>query len=151
MRSDAISARVNLSLVDRALNAIRRPDLRPAWKESRKPLRADQREHQKRQEGPDGTWAPRAASTKARYAQRKKRRTPKLLGRLPTATTTSIARSNMVLRSVVKWSGVHKSGGTAGHGAKIPARDFLYASDKVLAVIAGIVSKAIGRLFRRGR
>lgn len=143
-----IAARVNLGPLQRAFNTLRRPDLRPAWKEARKPLRADIRDHRKKQEGPDGTWSPRAAATKARSG--KNGRARRLLGKLPTALTTLSDRRRVALRSRVAWSDVHRTGGTVGHGARVPARDFLWASGQVLETIAGIVAKHLAKRWKRG-
>ena len=142
--------RVNLSFVDRALNTLRKPDLRPAWKEARKPLRDDIREHRRQQVGPDGAWAPRAAATKAR-AGLGRGRPRKLLGKLPNALMTLSDRSRVALRSRVAWSDVHTKGGTVGRGSKLPARPFLWASGKALGVIAGIVTRHLASIFRKGR
>lgn len=141
-----IEARVNLGLVERALNTLRRPDLRPAWKEARQPLRADIRDHRAKQAGPSGAWPGRAASTKerGRYAGRRPRR---LLGKLPTALTTLSDRRRVAMRSRVAWSEVQRTGGTVGRGAKIPPRDFLWASAEVLSAIAYIVSRHLQRIF----
>lgn len=40
--------------------------------------------------------------------------------------------SNLAATSKVPWAGIHQYGGTAGHGAKIPARPFLWFSQKFL-------------------
>jgi len=140
-------ARVDLGFFQRARVQLAKPDLRPAWKESRKPLRADQRDHAKKQSGPDGAWAPRASSTKTRTSGRKRQR--KLLGRLPAALTSKYDRRKFTLRSLVKWSLAHWQGGRVGHGAVLPARVFLYASDSVLGTVSGIVARHVAKIFER--
>ena len=145
--ADLASARVDLGFLTRARLALRTPDLRPAWKESRKPLRADQREHAKKQQGPDGTWASRASSTKVRAASGRRRRKP--LGRLPAALTTRFDRRRLIVRSLVAWSDAHNSGARVGHGAKIPRRTFLWASDKVLEIAAGAIARTVAKAFER--
>jgi hypothetical protein len=143
-----VEAKVSLRFVERALNSLRRPDLRPAWKEARAPLRADIKDHRQKQAGPSGAWAGRAESTRERrqYAGRRPR---KLLGKLPTALSTISDRRRVAMRSRVAWSEVQRSGGTVGHGAKIPARDFLWASQQVLGTIAGIVSAYLSKLWSK--
>ncbi len=141
-------ARVDLGFFARKLALMRMPDLRPAWKESRKPLRADQREHAKKQEGPDGAWAPRSSATKVRAASGRKRKR-KMLGRLPAALTTRADRRRVIIRSMVAWSNVHNEGGRAGNGASIPQRRFLWASDRVVEVVAGFVAKVVAKAFER--
>lgn len=141
-----VSARVDLGFLRRARMALRSPDLRPAWKELRKPLRADQREHAKKQEGPDGSWPARASSTKVRAASGRRRKR-KLLGRLPTALSVRHDRRRLLIASLAKWSDVHNQGGRAGHGARIPRRTFLWASDRVLELAAGVVSRVVAKAF----
>lgn len=140
-----ISATVDLSRIDRVWVALRNPDLRPAFKESRKPLRQDQRDHAKKQAGPGGSWPPRASSTKVRAAAGRRRK-KKLLGRLPTALTTKHDRKKLVMRSLVRWSLVHWQGGRAGHGARIPARVFLWASEHALETVSGVVARHVAKL-----
>ncbi len=140
-----VSARVNLGMLDRAWVALRNPDLRPAWKESRKPLRQDQRDHAKQQAGPGGAWAPRASSTKVRAASGR-RRSRKLLGRLPTALTSRSDRKRVIIRSLVKWSISHWRGERVGHGARLPARVFLWVSDRATETVSGIVARHVAKM-----
>jgi phage virion morphogenesis protein len=104
----------------------------------RAPLRDDQRDHAKAQEGPDGKWAPRARATvekRRRMKARKLVRGPnrKLLNSLPRRTITVKATPRKLFAaSKVPWAGVHQHGGTAGHRARIPARPFLWFSEQFL-------------------
>lgn len=139
-----IRARVDLGFLDRARALLTRPDLRPAWREVRKPFRADLADHRKRREGPDGPWAPRASSTKTRTSGRKRAR--RLLGRLPTAIVVKTDRGKLTATSRVRWSAIHQDGGRAGHGARIPARTFLWASERFLELAGGAVARRIARL-----
>lgn len=143
-----IETKVNLGLVDRLLSSLRRPDLRPAWKEAKQPLRRDIRDHRQKREGPSGSWAARAASTKerARYGDRPRR----ILGRLPTALQTIATRRSVAMKSRVAWSEVQRSGGAVGRGSRIPARDFLWASGLALDAIAQIVARHLERIWKRG-
>ncbi len=151
------TARVNLSWVEAALNTLRRPDLRKAWQEAKKPLRSDQKDHAKRQEGPSGAWVGRSPLTAKRSGgavytpTRKTRRARKLLGRLPTALTSKATRSSVTVISRAKWSGVHQEGGTAGYGAKIPARPFLWASQAALEAISYVISRHLKIQFEKAR
>lgn len=144
-------ARVDLSWVERALTGLRNPDLRPAWKAAKKPLRADQRDHAKRREGPGGAWPARSPLTQARRStgSGKRKRARKLLGKLPSALTAKHTRTSVSVMSRSKWSAVHQEGGTAGNGARIPARPFLWASDKLLETVAGILSKGLKVAFAK--
>lgn len=147
------AARVDLSWVEKALAALRRPDLRKAWQESKKPLRADQRNHAKRQEGPSGSWPERSPLTTARRgtgSSSKRRRPRKLLGRLPGALTSKATRSGVSIISRAKWSGIHQEGGTAGNGARIPARPFLWASQEALDAVGFVISRHLKIQFEKG-
>ncbi len=144
-----IEARVSLGFFERALNTLRNPDLRPAWKEARVPLRADIADHRKQQAGPDGAWAPRSISTRTRSTSKRRSRPRKMLGKLPTALQTISDRRRVAMKSRVAWSDVHTTGGTVGHGAKLPPRPFLWASDKVLGSIAGLITKHLAKLWGR--
>lgn len=140
-----IALSVDLRGLGYAFSRLRRfsEDLRPAWRELRKPVRADQRDHRKEKQGPAGPWAPRAESTMEAYRERRQRgrKPPRgLLGRLPAALITKIERKRMIVESRVKWSGIHQDGGTAGHGAKIPARPFLWVSQQLADQVASVVS-----------
>lgn len=150
MRIDGLaSARVDLSFMDRARVALASPDLRPAWKELRKPVRADIRQHARKQEGPDATWPAMGARTKAR-ARAGRKRPRKLLGRLPSALTTKLERRRMLVRSLVKWSAVHAEGGRAGKGAKIPARPWLWISGQTMEHAARVIAKGLAYLIEVG-
>jgi phage gpG-like protein len=139
-------ARVNLGFLDRARVAWSRLDLRPAWKDARPVLRADQREHAKKQAGPEGAWPARSSSTRVRSGNR--RRARKMLGRLPTSVSMRGERQRMIMRSPVAWSGAHQEGDRVGHGARIPARPFVYVSDRALEVVAGFVAVLAAKVFR---
>lgn len=136
-----VSATIDLGPFRRIQLALRNPDLREAWQAARKPLMDDQRDHSKRAEGPDGPWAPRSSATKTRTSGRKRKRKP--LGRLPLANKTTIERLRMTMVDPIKWSGSHQEGDTVGHGARLPARVFRWASDKATEKVATIIAKGI--------
>lgn len=143
-------ARVNIAAVHRAFQAIKRPDLRPAFKDARKPLRVDIKDHRAKQQGPDSTWAPRAASTATR-ARLGRGRARKLLGRLPTTLATKVARDRIRMTSRVAWAQVQQTGGRVGHGSKLPARPFLWASTAVVQAIRDRVLARLNELWREVR
>lgn len=128
-----LAATVDISEAIDALDGMKRQGdrLGPAFRELRKPMRADQREHAKKQEGPEGRWQPRAPITGA-SARAKRRRRRKLLGRLPGAITVRATATSVIAESKVAWSGVHQEGGKVGRGARIPARPFLWLSDAMI-------------------
>lgn len=143
-----ISARVDISAVQRALGRMQAwgRDLRPVFRQARKPLMRDQREHKKNMEGPDGRWPARASATHARLGARgrvtgRKRRRGRLLGRLPTAVKLQLTRESLRVVSRVRWSGVHQDGaGRVGRAPRIPKRTYLWASRKLLHEVADIIA-----------
>lgn len=128
--------------------------LAPALRLLRSPARADQRDHGKKAEGPGGqNWPGLARSTLERRAadgrakrlakagrvgKRKSRRRRvlkqrKLLGRLPSLWDSKVDAMSLTLTHKVRWAIVHLKGGRAGHGARIPGRDFAWWSDEMIA------------------
>lgn len=108
-------------------------DLRPAFRELRKPVLDDQRDHRKKKAGPNGKWPGLAVSTRKRYRQMRAagRKPPRgLLGRLTTGYVVRVERRRMSVSSRVPWSNIHKKGGRAGR-ALLPKRDFLYISPRL--------------------
>jgi phage gpG-like protein len=98
----------------------------------KRPMRQDQREHAKANEGPSGNWPARKLKSRGR-----------LLGRLPTSYALTVGRRSVSVVSSVRWSAVHQQGGTAGHGARIPARPFLWVSNDLHVDAAAIMSHAV--------
>lgn len=143
--SDAgVITRVNLGFLDRARAAWRSLDLRPAWKLARRPLRADIRDHAQKTSGSAGTWAPRASSTRVRSGNRRRARKP--LGRLPGSVSMKGDRNRLVIRSPVRWSGAQQEGDVVGHGARLPAREFVWVSGKALETVAGYVVRVVAKV-----
>lgn len=142
----------------------RSSDLRPVFRQMRRFVMADERQHFDNHEGPDGPWAPRARSSitkilagrgkksgivsrgkrKGQIKRHHQRRLDSQLGRLRGATEISITQSALVDRSLPKWAGVHQFGGTVGHGAVLPARPFMYASDAVMDLYRNRLLEHIG-------
>lgn len=145
-----MSVDVNLKQVENALrNAARAGwNMRDVFSKSRRDMRIDQKQHAKDQVAPDGGWPPLAQSTldrrrarpgrqgrKRRRRSRPAKRAPRMLGRLPRAIEIIATDMSIAAKSRVKWSGIHKWGGVAGHGARIPPRDFLWASRQLMITI----------------
>lgn len=104
-------------------------DVRPILRGLRGVVVADQRDHRRKQEGPDGKWPKRAAATVARYKQMRRagRKPPRnLLGRLPAAFRVRYERRSLVLESLVKWSLAHQL------GRGVPQRAFYWVSPTLL-------------------
>lgn len=142
-----LHSQVNLAGALGALERVRAAgmDTRPAFKAMRQPLRADLRAHAKAQEGPDGgKWPKRKPPRrlKARDGERRalaRKRSRRVLGKLPNATGFQVERRAIVAFSKVKWARAHREGLVVGHGAKMPKRDWLWIS-------GAMKSKAIGIL-----
>jgi len=126
-------------------------DTKRVFSELRGPARFDQRKHDQEETGPSRHWPALAPSTIARnrYARttvtrtgknKGKRRTAqkawrrsyarKLLGRLPNALRVNVSVRSLVIRSRgrPKVGYIHQAGGIAGHGARIPRRQYLWIS-----------------------
>lgn len=146
-------------------------DLRPAWREIRKPFRDDQRAHAKEAEGPDGAWPPLAQSTLARRARdaaakrrakgglagkvkraRRRRRVLKqrrVLGRLPSIMDIQVTRTSLIATNKVSWADAHFSGRTVGHGVSLPKREFWFVSDALEQKIVTALGKHVAGGFER--
>jgi len=146
---------VDLRSLDKAIKRAARAgaDLRPVWRELRRPLRKDQGAHIKEQKGPQGSsWPGLAASTKTKRlgalsragkaftkkgALRKaaKRKIGRVLSRrLVSGARIRAKPKEIKITSIVKWAGVHQEGGRVGRGSQIPARPFMWISDELLAI-----------------
>lgn len=138
-----IEGKVDLRGVNRALKQLGRlgQDLRPLFREARKPVLKDQREHRAKKQGPDGAWPLRAEATTERYRQMRRRgRKPpaRLLGRLPTARKVIIERRRMVIESTVKWSMAHFKG-----KGRLPKREWFWISGSLLVELATVAKRKL--------
>lgn len=132
-----VTATVKMDGVYAALRRLRRLELIETYRALRGPARWDQRDHDNNRVAPDGKWPALAPSTVARRKNKRgrdkngRRRSwpTKLLGRLPTALESVANQHALIVRSRVRpWVIVHQAGGWAGHGARIPRRQFLWIS-----------------------
>lgn len=140
----AVEVTVDIGDVDTGLSAMERRAraLGPVMKDLAKPMKADQREHRKEKSGPDGSWAPRSAATIAR-AHGKRKLARSMLGRLPSAVQYKVTASSITGTSRVRWSGAHQDGDRVGHGARLPARTFLWLSDGFQTQAASTIAAAL--------
>ncbi len=150
---DASRTFVDVRDVLKGLDAMRAAgrDLRPVFRQVRKDLKEDVQEHFFHNEGPDGRWAPYARSTLDRALHRRGFRRKRgvqrghftargekwarnQLGRLkwPSAWKIKMDAQTMVMAARTGWAGVHQFGGVVGKGSVIPARPFMWASDKMV-------------------
>lgn len=112
----------------------------PAMRVIRKEMRLDQREHAQDLEGPEGKWPPRSAATLAKI-RKGSGRARRPMGRLTTAVEYIAKRSAVVGRSKVPWSGSHMEGDRVGNGARLPARPFLWISDRLLETAITVLER----------
>ncbi len=123
-------------------------DLRPVLRALRKPVLDDQRDHRKKQEGPDGKWPKLAASTRERYKQMRRagRKAPRgILGRLPTAFRVRYERKSLVVESIVRWSRAHQD------GKGVPERRYYWISRSLLAAARDVVVHELDKAARAMR
>lgn len=129
-----ITARLDTRSLKRGLRELgtQAERARPFFEALKAPLRQDQREHRRAQEGPKGTWPKRARTTSGKRGSpshnKKRRQRRRLLGKLPTAVRYRSDADEVSATSRVPWSGVHQDGGRVGRGAEVPARPFLWLS-----------------------
>jgi hypothetical protein len=141
------SVRLDLGDALKGLDAMARAPIAKALQALKPEMRADTKDHAKAKAGPESGWAPRAASTIASYKTHPKA-PKKLMGKLPTAVSYKVVGLTLAGESRARWSDVHQTGGTVGRGAKLPARVFLWISDKLMALsedqIGDVMLKAFG-------
>lgn len=126
-------------------------ELGSVFREIRPVMRADQKDHASKAAGPDGKWAPRAASTLGRMSRgsrrfkgtRRRKLSRRPLGRLVTAVTYSASKAGVFATSRVAWSNVHQEGGRVGRGARLPARPFLWISDSLADTAARAIAEHV--------
>lgn len=131
----AVNVRIDGAMA--SLQRIARLDTRRVFMTLRAPARQDQRDHDKKESAPGGHWPGLAASTLARRTRKRGRNKAgkqqswpqKLLGRLPRALQAIVSTRSLIVRSRGRsWVIVHQAGGFAGHGARIPQRQYLWIS-----------------------
>lgn len=164
---------VDLGGIDKAIGRAVRAgaDLRPVWREFRKPMRKIQGEHITAQKGPDGVaWPGLAASTikarlyrggkakkftkKGRLRKGASRRLGKILSkRLPSRSRMKITRRSISLHARGRVRNIHQSGGLAGRRgrARIPARPYMYVDDKLAKAAFQRVSEHVASAFENKR
>lgn len=117
--------------------------LGPAFERLKKPLRDDQQNHARGQEGPESKWPARKSTRVGKTKRGKRKKVRKLLGRLPKAVKYAVSVDSVAAISRVDWSAIHQEGGTAGRGARIPARPFLWLSNELLRVADETIAEHI--------
>lgn len=118
-----------------------------AFRALKGPLKLDQRDHAKKRMGPQGPWAPQAASTRARRLSSPKHRARRLLGRLPTAVKYAATATSVSGTSRIAWSAAHADGDRVGHGVRLPAREFLWISNAMLVTAENALNTELVRAY----
>jgi hypothetical protein len=151
-----LAATVNIRHVIGALDKIAHLDVKKVFEDCRGIGRFDQRHHWRHDEAPDGHWPGLAASTLDRRSRprgrdktgRSRSWPSKLLGRFPTALVSVATRQELVIKSrIARFSKIHQEGGVAGHGARIPRRQYLWWSPWVLGQVKKVFEKAMAKAF----
>jgi phage gpG-like protein len=129
-------AKVDDSSFQAGLRDVRRAgrNLPEVFRRLRAPMRRDQVDHARQEEGPEGSWPARRgerAVVRRGKRRRSRARSIRLLGRLPDAIDIRAAGVTVFARSRVKWARAHADGDVVGRGARLPARSFLWISDEL--------------------
>lgn len=160
---------LDLGELEEAFRRLKRKarNFRDAFRAFRPELNQDIRAHFENRTGPSATWAPRAPSSiermlagggrvrrgkrKGQVKKRAQRRLDNQLGRLKYALQFTVTGSYIEVRSRVPWGTIHQTGGTAGKGARIPARPFLWASAAKVELLRRMVVKELKAAIRGRR
>lgn len=136
-----VRAVVYLGSVQNLFARLSRFDVKKTFNNLKGPAVFDQRHHWRKDEAPWGHWPGLAASTLERRTRKRGRDKKgrnrswpkKLLGRFPTAVKSIASAKSLIVESRVKrFSMIHQQGGIAGHGARIPSRQYMWISDWLL-------------------
>lgn len=117
-----------------------------AFRELVPAMREDQRDHASERSGPDGKWPARAPATRRSHGNMPR----KPLGKLTTAVTYKVDAMGASAESKIPWSGAHQDGGKVGNGATLPARTFLWISDRFLDFAVDVLGARLVRAFGGG-
>lgn len=145
MSNAFVSATVDIGDVDKGIAAMERRShaLGPAFRELKKPMRVDQKDHGKQQRGPFGTWARRSPRTLEFYRAHGRKRIPRPLGKLITAIKYTANAHSVTGESRAGWSSAQQDGGVVGRGVRLKARPFMWLSRKLLDLAEETFERAI--------
>lgn len=136
-----VRAVVYLGSVRNMFARLSRLQVKKTFNELKGPAVFDQRHHWRKDEAPWGHWPGLAPSTLERRTRKRGRDKKgrnrswpkKLLGRFPTAVKSIASGRSLIVESRVRrFSMIHQRGGVAGHGARIPSRQYLWISEWLL-------------------
>jgi hypothetical protein len=124
-----VAATLDIGDVEKGFDAMKRRAraLGPAFRELKKPLKLDQKDHSKKRQG--------------------SRRAKKPMGRLPGATRYSATATSVSGVSKALWSGAQQDGAIVGHGSRLPSRPFLWISDDMLTIAENTLGAALVRAY----
>jgi phage gpG-like protein len=147
-----VHAVVYLGSVRSLFVRLSRLDVKKTFNNLKGPAVFDQRHHWRTDEAPWGNWPGLAPSTLERRTRKRGRDKKgrnrswpkKLLGRFPTAVKSTASGKSLVVESRVKrFSMIHNRGGIAGHGARIPSRQYMWISPWRLQQVEKHFTKAL--------
>ena len=134
-----VDTRNALKTIEKQLATMQRKgtDLRPIFRNNKKQLKEAMRANMARQNDSSGKRWKRTKPFPGRD-------TSKTLGqKLVSASKISFSKNHIEIKSTLPWTGIHQEGGTAYRGAKIPKREFFYASKSFLNILAKSIVKYI--------
>ena len=105
--------------------------------EEQKRLAARQREED-RLDGEQRVGGYQKVDVGGKAANKRAIESHQLLGKLRTAIRAKAEETRVVVENAIPWSRIHNEGGTAGRGARIPARVFLEITQRAAAELAQI-------------
>jgi phage gpG-like protein len=121
----------DLSDLDEGLAAVirRGKDFSPFFRKYSPRVRKHQKDHGREKEGPDGKWPKLSRSYRRAKTSRRKRGKPVArgtLGKLTKSHRITVNDFGIEIASPIKWANVHQEGGIVGKGREVPARPFLW-------------------------
>jgi hypothetical protein len=162
MAGDDYATEVDLSDVLRGFDLMlaRSSNLTSVFQTAKEWLQGEVASHFAEGEGPEGEWPGPAESTQARKefargsgfvkrvvkgkltrTKRKKTWARKPLGRLGQVKSYvfRVGPQGLTMQPRGAWAAIHQFGGVAGHGAKIPARPFLWFGEDLIERVSGAI------------
>lgn len=144
-----VGATMDLDLrdLDRGFSGIKLAarNMTPVWARLRSSMKDDQLAHWTDQTGGDGAWAPRAESTRRRHGRRRKIFSKRFAKGFSVVTTPS----ELAAVSKIPYAAAHQFGGPVGNNAVLPARPFLYLSEKFLGFAMPRIAEHLGKGWTR--
>lgn len=81
----------------------------------------------------------------ARIGRAQKKAAEHLLGKMASSISAKVSGHVLTVQSKIDWSSVHNEGGSAGHGAHIPKREFLSLDEDDTRIFSEIFSDVVNK------